>query len=108
MEHGNSSRGSYVGLPGEGDGVPSRYCLLNPGAASSSGYGQAQNAVSWGVPTLVQEAREELAIVKAVVTSLEEEAVLTHSQRTESNHRYAGERSAISLFCLFDDMISDI
>jgi hypothetical protein len=82
MEHGDSSRGSYVGTPGEGDEAPSRRRHLNPGIISTSRYGNAQNVVSWGVSTSLQEVREELATVKAVVTSLEEEAALAHSQRT--------------------------
>jgi hypothetical protein len=76
MEHGDSSRGSHVSAMREGDGAPSRRHRLNPGIASSSGYGQAQNAATWGIPTPLQEAREELATMKAVVTSLEEEAAL--------------------------------
>jgi hypothetical protein len=80
-----------MSAPGEGDRVPSHRRRLNPGIASSSRYGQAQNAVAWGVPTPLQEAQEELATVKAVVTSLEEEATLAHLQRTESDCRYAGE-----------------
>jgi hypothetical protein len=91
MEHGDSSRGSRVSAPGEGDGAPSRRRRLNPGIASSSGYRQAQNVVAWGVPTPLQEAQEELATVKALVTSLEEEVMLARSQRTESDHRCAGE-----------------
>jgi hypothetical protein len=91
MEHGDSSRGSRVSMPGEGDRAPSHRRCLNPGIASSSGYGQAQNAAAWGVPTPLQEVREELATVKAVVTSLEEEAALARLQRTESDRRCAGE-----------------
>jgi hypothetical protein len=45
MEHDNSSKGSCVGTLGEGDGVPSRRRRLNLGVISTSGYGQAQNAV---------------------------------------------------------------
>jgi hypothetical protein len=101
MEHGDSSKGSHVSTPGEGDGAPSRCRRLNPGVTSSSGYGQAQNATAWGVPTLLQEAREELATVKAVVTSLEEEAALTRSQRTESDRQCAGECFTVSLFHFF-------
>jgi hypothetical protein len=41
MEHNDSSRGSYVGTLGEGDGAPSRRHRLNPGVASTSGYEQA-------------------------------------------------------------------
>jgi hypothetical protein len=81
---------------------------LNPGVASTSGYGQAQNTVSWGVPTPLQEAQEELATVKAAVSSLEEEVALTRSQRTESDRRCAGERSSVSSFHLLIGMISDI
>jgi hypothetical protein len=80
MEHGDSSRGSHVSAPGEGDGAPPCHRRLNPGIASSSVYRQAQNVAAWGVPTPLQEAREELATMKAVVTSLEEEATLAHSQ----------------------------
>jgi hypothetical protein len=80
MEHGDSSRGSHLSAMGEGDGAPSHHHRLNPGIASSSGYGQAQNTTAWGVPTPLQEAWEELATVKAVVTSLEEEAALARSQ----------------------------
>jgi hypothetical protein len=46
---------------------------------------------SWGVPTPLQEVREDLATVKVVVNSLEEEAALARSQRMESNRRCAGE-----------------
>jgi hypothetical protein len=46
MEHGDSSRDSCVGTLGEGDGAPSRSRRLNPGVASSSGYGHTQNAVA--------------------------------------------------------------
>jgi hypothetical protein len=49
-----------------------------------------------------------LATVKAVVTSLEEEAALARSQRMESDHRCAGEWASISLFCSLADMISDV
>jgi hypothetical protein len=90
-----------VGTLGEGDGAPSHRHCLNHGVISMSGYGQAQHASSWGVPTLLQEAREELATIKAVVTSLEEEAVLAQSQRTESDHRCAGEWASIPSFCFF-------
>jgi hypothetical protein len=83
MEHGDSSRGSRVSALGEGDGAPSHRRRLNPGIASSSGYGLAQNAEVWGVSTLLQVAREELATVKATVTSLEEVVALAHLQRTE-------------------------
>jgi hypothetical protein len=69
-----------MGTPGEGDKVPSRRRRLNPGVASSLGYGHAKNTMARGVPTPLQEAWEELATVKAVVSSLEEEAALTHSQ----------------------------
>jgi hypothetical protein len=41
--------------------------------------------MSWGVPTPLQEAWEELATIKAVVTSLEEEAALARSQQMESD-----------------------
>jgi hypothetical protein len=91
MEHSDSSKGSRVSASGEGDEAPSRRRRLNPGIASSSGYEQAQNAVAWGVPTLLQEAREELASIKAMVTSLEEEAALARSQRMESDRRCMGE-----------------
>jgi hypothetical protein len=101
MEHGDSTRGSYVGTLGEGDGAPSHRRCLNLSVISMSGYGQAQHASSWGVPTLLQEAQEELATVKAVVTSLEEEAVLARSQRTESDRRCAGEWASVPLFCFF-------
>jgi hypothetical protein len=80
-----------MSAPSEGDGAPSRRRRLNPDIASSSRYGQAQNAVAWGIPTPLQEAQEELATVKAVVTSLEEEAALARSQRMESDRRCAGE-----------------
>jgi hypothetical protein len=80
MEHGDSSRVSRVSTLGEGDSAPSHRRRLNPGIVSSSGYGQAQNAAAWGVPTPLQEEREELATVKAVVTSLEKEAALACSQ----------------------------
>jgi hypothetical protein len=43
--------------------------------------------VASGVPTPLQEAREELDTVNTVVTSLEEEAALAHSQRTEYDRR---------------------
>jgi hypothetical protein len=79
MEHGDSFRGSYMGTPGEGDEAPSRHRRLNPDITSTSGYGQAQNALSWGVPTPLQEAQEKLATVKVVVTSLEQEAALARS-----------------------------
>jgi hypothetical protein len=101
MEHGNSSRGSCVGALGEGDRAPFRHRRLNPGVISKSGYGQAQHAASWGVPTPLQEAREELATVKAVVTSLEEEAALARSQRTESDRRCTGEWASVSSYCFF-------
>jgi hypothetical protein len=39
MEHGDSFRGSCMGTPGEGDGALSHCHHLNPGVASSSGYG---------------------------------------------------------------------
>jgi hypothetical protein len=45
----------------------------------------------WGVPTLLQEAWEELVTVKAVVTSLEVEAALARSQRTEFDRWCTGE-----------------
>jgi hypothetical protein len=40
-----------------------------------------------------------LATVKVVVTSLEEEEALAHSQRTESDRRCAGECFTVSSFC---------
>jgi hypothetical protein len=46
MEHSDSSKGSCVGTPGEGDVAPSRRRCLNPDVASMSVYVQAQNAVS--------------------------------------------------------------
>jgi hypothetical protein len=87
--------------------APSRCCRLNPGVASTSGYGKAQNTMSWCVPTPLQEAWEELATVKAVVTSLEEEAVLSRSQRMESDRRCVGERTSVSSFCSLADVMSD-
>jgi hypothetical protein len=101
MEHDNSSRGSCVGTPGEGDGAPSHRRRLNPDVASLSGYGHGQNTMAWGVLTLLQEAQEELATMKTVVTSLEEEAALTRSQRTESDHRCAGVCFSVSSFRSF-------
>jgi hypothetical protein len=74
----------------KGMGHPLAVVAFNPGIASSLGYGQSQNAVAWGVPTLLQEAREELATVKAMVTSLEE-VVLARLQRTESDRWCVGE-----------------
>jgi hypothetical protein len=47
------------------------------------------------------KAQEELATMKAVVTSLEEEAVLARSQRTESGRRCAGEWFTVSSFRFF-------
>jgi hypothetical protein len=79
MEHDDSSRCSCVGASGEGDGAPSRHRRLNPGIISTSEYGQAQHAESWGVPTPLQEPWEELATIKAVVTSLEEATALARS-----------------------------
>jgi hypothetical protein len=79
MEHDDSSRGSCVGALGERVGTPSRRCHLDPGVISTSRYDQAQHAVCWGVPTPLQEDREELATAKAVVTSLEEEVALARS-----------------------------
>jgi hypothetical protein len=105
MEHGDSSRGSRMSTSGGGDGAPSRRRRLNPGIASSLGYGQGQNAVAWGIPTPLQEAWEELATMKAVVTSLEEEVVLARSQRTESDRRCVGECFTVSLFCFFRDLM---
>jgi hypothetical protein len=67
-------------MPREGDGAPSRHRRPNPSIASTFGYGQGQNVVSWGVPTLLQEAREELATIRAMVTSLDEEVALARSQ----------------------------
>jgi hypothetical protein len=78
-------------MPGERGRTPSRRRRLIPGAISSSGHGHAQLAACWGVPTLLQEVREELATVKAVVSLLEEEAALTRLQRTESDRRCADE-----------------
>jgi hypothetical protein len=101
MKHDDSSRGSYVSTLGGGDRAPSRRQCLNPGIASSSGYGQAQNAAAWGVPTPLQETREELATMKVVVTSLEEEAVLAHLQRIESDRRCVGECFTVSSFHFF-------
>jgi hypothetical protein len=88
-----------VGAPGEGDGAPSRHRRLNPGVISTFEYGQAQHATCWGVPTPLQEAREELATVKAVATSLEEEAALACSQRTESDRRCTGKWPSVSSLC---------
>jgi hypothetical protein len=101
MEHGDSSRGSRVSAPGEGDGTPSSRRRLKPGIASLSGYDQAQNMAAWGLPTLLQEAQEELATVKVVVTSLEEEAALARSQRTKSDRQCAGEWFTASSFRSF-------
>jgi hypothetical protein len=56
--------------------------------------------VAWGVPTPLQEAQEELAIVKVVVTSLEEEPTLARSQRMESNRRCVGD-ALLFLISLF-------
>jgi hypothetical protein len=78
-------------MPGEGDRAPSHRRPLNLGIASSLGYRQAQNATAWGVPTPLQEAWEELANVKVVVTSLEEEAALAYLQRIEFDYRCVGE-----------------
>jgi hypothetical protein len=47
------------------------------------------------------KAREELATVKVVVTSLEEEAALAHSQRTESDRQCAGEWFTVFSFHFF-------
>jgi hypothetical protein len=79
--------------------VPSRRRRLDFGIISTSGYGQAQHAACWGVPTLLQEAREELATVKVVVTSLEEEVALARLQQTESDRRCVGEWASVSLLC---------
>jgi hypothetical protein len=106
MEQGDSSMGSCVGAPGEGDGAPSRRCCLDPSVISTSGYGQAQHAVCWGVPTPLQEAREELPTVKAVVTSLGEEAALACSQRTESDRRCTGEWASVSSLCFLVSVMS--
>jgi hypothetical protein len=65
------------------------------------GYGQAQHVTSWGIPTLLQEAQEELATIKTMVTSLEEEAALARSQRTESDRWCTGEWVSVSSFCFF-------
>jgi hypothetical protein len=43
--------------------------------------------------------------VKVVVTSLEEEAALAHSQRMKSDRRCAGECFTISLFHFFRDLM---
>jgi hypothetical protein len=52
----------------------------------------------------LQEAQEELATVKAVVMSLEKEAALARSQRTESDRQCACECFTISLFCFLVDL----
>jgi hypothetical protein len=96
MEHGDSSRGSWVDAPGERGGTPSCRCRLVLGAITTSGYGQAQLAACQGIPMPLQEIWEELATVKAVVSSLEEEAALARSQRTESDRRCAGEWPSVS------------
>jgi hypothetical protein len=41
-----------------------------------------------------------------VVTSLEEEVVLTRSQRTESNRRCAGEWPSVSSLCFLVSVMS--
>jgi hypothetical protein len=82
MEHNDSSRGSWVGAPGERGRMPSHRHRLSPDAISLSRYGHAQLVAYWGVPTLLQEALEELATVKVLVSSLEEEAVLTFVSMT--------------------------
>jgi hypothetical protein len=96
MEHGDSSRGSWVDAPRERGGTSSRHRRLIPDAISMSGYGQAQYAACCGVPTPLQEVQEELATIKAVVSLLEEEAALAHSQRTKFDHRCASEWPSIS------------
>jgi hypothetical protein len=78
---------------------------LDPDAICTSGYGQAQYTACWGVPTPLQEAWEELAIVKVVVTSLEE-AALARSQRTESDRRCAGEWASVSSLCFLVSVMS--
>jgi hypothetical protein len=79
MEHGDSSRGSFVGALGEKGGVPSHHCCLDSDTISTSRYDQAHHAACWGLPTPLQEVQEELATVKAVVKLLEEEAALARS-----------------------------
>jgi hypothetical protein len=106
MEHDDSPRGSCVGALGERGGTPSRRRHLDPGIISTFGYGQAQHVACWGVPTPLQEDREELATAKAVVTSLEEEVALARSQRMESNYQCAGEWPSVSLLCLLVSMMS--
>jgi hypothetical protein len=79
MEHGDSSKGSFVGALGEKGGVPSYHYCLDFDTISTSRYGQAHHAACCGLPMPLQEVQEELATVKAVVTSLEEEAALARS-----------------------------
>jgi hypothetical protein len=95
-----------MGTLGEGDGVPSYHRRLNPGVISTSGYRQAQHTACWGVPTPLQEARDELATIKAVVTSLEAEAVLARSQRMKSDHWCVGQWAFVSSLCFLVDVMA--
>jgi hypothetical protein len=94
-----------LGRTGGGGQAHSRRHCLNPGVISTFGYGQAQHAACWGVPSPLQEAREELATIKVAVTSLEEEPALARLQRTESDRRCAGEWVSISSLCFLASMM---
>jgi hypothetical protein len=49
---------------------------------------------------------KELAIIKVVVMSLEEEAVLARSQRIESDRRCADEWPSVSSLCFLVSVMS--
>jgi hypothetical protein len=91
---------------GGGGGAPSCRHHLNPGVISTFEYGQDQHAACWGIPTPLPEAREELATVKARVTSLEEEVAFAHLQQMESDRRCAGEWVSVSSLCFLASLMA--
>jgi hypothetical protein len=90
-----------------GMGHPPAIVALIPVLPPCWGTGRARTRCPGVFLPRSRRPREELATVKAVVTSLEEDAALARSQQMESDCRWASERSFVSAFCLLVDMMSN-